>query len=218
MAEIRRHDGDDLIGIVVDAEALADDVGIGTELAAPETITEDHGVEESGNDIGLGVEVANLRLRSEESEVIRTGGESFDAFGTIAAAEVGVDGPDYRNILEDAGAILEVDEFGFGHADVGNVGAAEIVEDADELLLMGEGERAEQDGVNNAEDGDVGADAERESENRDDHEAWIFGQCAPGVANVSKEGAHLSVSRDALRARSIFDDCCRFRRMRDGLC
>src|SRR5580693_3237524 len=95
VAEVRRHDGDDGVGIIVEANFLADDVGISAKLAAPETVAEDYRVEESGDGFRLGVDAAKTRLCTEQREIVRAGGESFDAFRAIAAAQIGADGPDY---------------------------------------------------------------------------------------------------------------------------
>jgi hypothetical protein len=51
-------------------------------------------------------------------------------------------------------------------------------------LRMGVGKRSEQDGVYNTEDGGIGADAERESENRDNGEARFFEQHSRAKAEI----------------------------------
>ena len=160
MAEIRRHHAEDGVGIVIEANFFAEDVRIGAKLAAPEAVAEDDAVEEARDGILVGVNAADAGLDSEQREIVRAGGEGFDSFGAVAAGEVGADGPDYGNLVEHAGALLEIPQLGDGHADVRNVGAAEIVEDADELFLVRKRKRAKQDGVDDAEGGDVGADAE----------------------------------------------------------
>src|ERR1700733_2033700 len=88
VAEIRRHDGDDGVGIVVEPNFLAEDVGVGAEFAAPEAIAEDYCVEESRNGLRLGVHASEARLCAEQREIVGAGGESFDALGAIAAAEI----------------------------------------------------------------------------------------------------------------------------------
>ena len=66
-----------------------------------------------------------------------------------------------------------------------------------------EWKRTEQNRVNDAENSDVGADTQRQGENRNDHKAGILGQCPPGKANVSKEQAHLPPSVVLDRARVV---------------
>ena len=160
MAEIRRHDAEHCVWVVIEANFFTEDVRVGAKLAPPESVAEYHSINETGDGVLIGVNATDARLDSQQREVIRAGGESFDALRAISAGQIGADGPDHGNLVEDAGTLLEIPKLGNGHADVRNVGAAEIVEDADELFLMREGQRAEQNGVDDAEGGDVGADTE----------------------------------------------------------
>ena len=59
--------------------------------------------------------------------------------------------------------------------------------DADEAAGLREWERAEQEGVDDGEDDDVGADAEGEDEDRDGGEAGVATKGAEGVAEVLKK-------------------------------
>ena len=133
------------------------------------------------------VDAADLGLAPSRREVVGTGDETFGADGAVAAADGAVGRSDGGNVLKDAGVILEIPEFGRGHADVFFIGAAKVVEDADELLGLREGQRAEEDGVDDGESGDVGADAERESEGGDEGEDGGFEEDAEGVAEVLEE-------------------------------
>ena len=72
--------------------------------------------------------------------------------------------------------------------------ARKIVEYAHELPGIREGKRAEQDAVNDAEGGDVGADAEGQRENRDQGEAGSLEQHAAGVAHILQERGHFGSS------------------------
>ena len=44
------------------------------------------------------------------------------------------------------------------------------------VLRILDGKRSEYDGIDEAEDGGVSADAERERDNRDGREPWVLGQ------------------------------------------
>ncbi len=81
------------------------------------------------------------------------------------------------------GAVVE--EVGWG--DVGEIAEREFSVEPDEAIGVCEGERAEDDGVDDAEDGRVGADAEGESEDGDESEAGIFAEGAEGVAEILGE-------------------------------
>src|SRR5439155_24578768 len=67
--------------------------------------------------------------------------------------------------------------------------------DLDEPVRSRIGQRLEQHGVDRAEDGGIGADAEREREHGDEREGGAFGERADGEAEVLEEGVHHSVRR-----------------------
>jgi hypothetical protein len=58
---------------------------------------------------------------------------------------------------------------------------------ADELLRVRDGQRAEHQGIYQAEDSAVGADAERERQHRDGKERGTAAQCARSVPEVLRE-------------------------------
>ncbi len=64
--------------------------------------------------------------------------------------------------------------------------------DVHQLLRAIDGERAVEDRVDDAEDGAVDPDAERQGENRDDGEARRAAEAAKGVAGVLEERLHAS--------------------------
>src|SRR5262245_52442060 len=55
---------------------------------------------------------------------------------------------------------------------------------------LAERHRAQAEAVDEAENGDVGADADRERKERRDHESWSLFEPAPRVKQVTKESAH----------------------------
>src|SRR4029077_2390754 len=100
----------------------------------------------------------------------------------------GVGGEENGNVLEDTGVVAKIPKLGDGHADVVRVGVANVVIDANELLGMWERERLEKDGVYDGKDGDVGADAEGESQDGDESEAGASTKHARGVAKILAGG------------------------------
>src|SRR6266571_1728621 len=94
----------------------------------------------------------------------------------------------------DAGEVLpqraQVVEFRERHAEPH---ASEPGEhDLDEPVRSGVRQRLEQHGVDCAEDGRVGTDAEREGEHSDQREAGALGEGADGVAQILEERVHHS--------------------------
>ena len=65
-----------------------------------------------------------------------------------------------------------------------------LLADINEPFGMRIGQRAEQDGIDHAEDGNVRADTESESEDRERREARLFRDHSECVANVGQQGLH----------------------------
>jgi hypothetical protein len=59
-----------------------------------------------------------------------------------------------------------------------------------EALRLAHRQRPQQDGVDEREDGDVGADAERQRQGRREREAWRSPHHAQRVADVSTQHVH----------------------------
>ncbi len=87
---------------------------------------------------------------------------------------------------------------------VGEITELEFAVEPDEAVGVGEREWAKDDGVDDAEDGGVCADAERESEDGDEGEAGIFAERAKGVAEILGEVVEYR-GDTALVARGLLD-------------
>src|SRR5258706_6112181 len=61
---------------------------------------------------------------------------------------------------------------------------------AHDPLRIGKGERPQQDGVDDAEDGGVGADTDRQAEHGDDGETRALEQHPEGKAKIADQGTH----------------------------
>lgn len=85
--------------------------------------------------------------------------------------------------------------------------------DPHQPLRVGEGQRAQQERVHNAEDGNVGADAESQDKNGDDGEAAVTAQRAEGVLQILQndieldEAAHFAVLFLCLLDPTEADQC-----------
>ena len=132
MPEARGRDAENRVEIVVETHRLADDVRVGAEKATPEPIADDGDLGDARAVIARREDTAALSLHPEHREVVGVDKEPFDALGAIAPGEVGVDGIEPGDRLEDAGAITPVEELGDREADVGRFTAGEITADADE--------------------------------------------------------------------------------------
>src|SRR6202000_3013325 len=126
------------------------------------------------------VEVAAVRGDAKRFEEIRGDDANHYLFG-IVAGEIGrawivAEGDEAVERLVGRAIVDEI-----GWRNVGKIAEREFAIEPDEAIGVCERERAEDDGVDDAEDGGVGADAESERENGDEREAWIFAQSAECV-------------------------------------
>jgi len=83
--------------------------------------------------------------------------------------------------------VLQVPKFRRGHAHVRIIRSAQVVEDANQLIRFREREWPKQNAVDDAEGRNVGADAERECDHRNEQEAGALEQDAERVSQVLDE-------------------------------
>jgi hypothetical protein len=165
------ENADDGILLAVESKLLADDVFVAAEAVLPEAIGED-GYVLLAKLAFLGEKIAAEQHRlAEDVEKLRGAGGTLDLFGLSAAVQgerragPGGDG------LEGGVLALPVEEIAGGDAVVvpGDVGP-----DHDDAVGFVIGERGEEGGVDDAEDGGVGAYAEGQGEYGDRGEAGVF--------------------------------------------
>ena len=136
--------------------------------------------------VGLDEVAADLRRDAESVEEIC--GDDADEnllreiAGEIRWAWVVVQGDEAVEGLIPGAIVEEV-----GWRDVGEIAEGEFAVEPNEAVCIRERERAEDDGIDDAEDGGVGADAERECQDRDDGKGRIFAESAEGVAEILGE-------------------------------
>ena len=88
----------------------------------------------------------------------------------------------HGDVLEDS-VFLAVSEVEVGrHVEIRDIDAGGGVPDGDELFGVGIGEGLEQDAFDHAEDGGIGADAQRQGEQRDGGKNGGMGETAEGLA------------------------------------
>ena len=183
------EDTDDGVGLVAERDAGADDVGVAAELALPESVADDHDVAAVGGVFLRCEGAAEHDGRAEEAEVGFGDVDAVDLLGNGAGeVEAGTAEVVGGDILKDAGLGspgVEVDRRGRGA-----VAFRKGVHELDHAVRFGIGERLEQDGVDDGEDGGVGSDAEGESGDGSYGERWTADEHAEGVAEVAEKVAH----------------------------
>ena len=87
MPEIGRHHSDDGVSVFVHQDAPADDVRIGAELTAPESVADDRGFGETGDRIRGFDHASQRRAGPEQAEIFEGGSQHLDPLGAIAAPQ-----------------------------------------------------------------------------------------------------------------------------------
>ena len=145
---------------------------------------------------------AEKRRNAHGAEKSGGGADAVNANRIARAGEIETSGFEYADILETFCVALEILKCAGAP---GNFVVAEV--DAGRRLAPGEDdafgvrirERLEENGVDDAEDGGAGADAEREGEYGDDREARRFREHSQAILQILEQRLHLHVLRNELR-------------------
>ena len=170
---------------IVHRDHASDRGRIGTEPPAPEAVAEDDGLPAVGRVLGGGEVAADCRLHAEHPEEVRRDPHAADPFGFAVRDQRRDPRPDERHVLERVAALAPVEERRV--ADVAGRSGRAALADRDEPIGIRVRQRAEQHGVEDAEDRGVRADAERQRHERDGREAGRTPKQPRGVADVSRQ-------------------------------
>ena len=169
-------------------EFFSEDGGIAGKAALPQVVADDDGVGSAEVELIAG-EVAAERRRDVEGfeeargdeghgEFFREGAGDFGEVVGVVAADGGEGGVHAVPVFEAHG----------GDEGVGVAIAGVVLTDLDELVAVGVGERAENDGVDGGEDSAVGSDTEGEGENDGGGKRGRAAKEAQGGAEIEAEG------------------------------
>ena len=158
--EAARENADDLAGVAVHGEGLADDRSCAAEFLLPVAVGEHDGFGGSGGIVLAGEQAAKRGLDAEQGESAVGDVEAVDVFWLSGAGDIegiaGVDADVFQGL-----ALLAINEVVRGReVQVFDVDAGRGVPDADEPVGVGVGQRLEEDVLNHGEDDGVGADAD----------------------------------------------------------
>ena len=184
------HNADDGVGLAIKVYGFSDGAGIGGVVRSPEFVTENDFVVLSGA-VLFGAEDASVDgFDAEDGEEAGGDGACADGFGFSGAGDVkvcaGVEGHGFEDVV----LFLPVEEVGGGDGEdicSGKAGLRRSVPDLNDAIDVAEGEWLEQDLVDDAKDGGVGADAEGHDDGGDERETGIFPEQSKSEAKVLQE-------------------------------
>src|SRR3984957_14074372 len=146
--------------MIVETVGAADDIRVGAIGTAPEAIA-DHGLwSESGHEVLRTKQTSKLRDHAQHGKVAETGVDPLDALGLSDAGQVFAARKDRGRIFEDAGSREQVIQFGLGKWSAAQSQAGLVKEDAYQTIGIAVGQRTQQHGVHDTENGGVGSHAE----------------------------------------------------------
>ncbi len=176
----RREHADHGVRFVVHAEHFADHGGIAAEAAQPVFVAEEKDGRGARFFVVGGKISADQRLGAEDVEIIPGDNAGFHLLRFGAAEEDELHVVVLNDGVEAAIPSAVVHQFRDGNAAPHDPGAGGGLAKHQQALAVLVGERLEEDGVDDAEDGGVGADAEAEHDDGGDGEAEIFAHHAQG--------------------------------------
>src|ERR1700722_903414 len=191
----RFEDADDGCGARAEAHGFSDDARVAVKGGLPEAIGENGGACGVWSVVAHIDQAAERGMQAHDVEKCSTDytGTNFARFAEADHGET-----DDGEIAEFADGLyvgFDVDNFGDGEIGVVYADAHGGLADVDDAIFVAIIERAEQHAANDAKDGGVGADAERERDDDGDREAFAAPEGAGGEFEVGEEelGLHRSI-------------------------
>ncbi len=180
-----RHDANDGPGAAIELHVASDDGGVRAEAPLPQAVAQD--------DDGVALRHFVLFRKegspeggahSQQVEVRLGDHLRADALGFIDAGERHGAGIESGHGVEGLALGAPIEVIGKGCAAALDFGALHVAPEFHQSRGFGIGQRAENDGIDHAEDRGIGADAEGQGERGDDGEAGTLAQGARGVAQI----------------------------------
>jgi hypothetical protein len=110
----------------------------------------------------------------------------FDALGLLGAGQILATLKDRAHVFKYTRSRLQVIQFGLGKPDVAQSYAGLVKEDSYQTIGIGVGQRMQQHGIHDAENGRVGSHSQRQRQHSHDRECGFPEQHAQTIANILK--------------------------------
>ena len=209
-AEVGGQDADDLVGLRVELHRSAHDVAIAAVLALPEPVAEDDDLLVSRLALFVGEDASERGPGRDEPEERRRREDHRQADRAVLAAERRALAAVERELLEHVGLFAAIVVVGHAGRSARRAGVRIVVVQPDDPIGVRHRQRLQDDRPHDAEDRGVGADADRERQERRDREGAVLHQHARRKSRVlaergqqASELAHTRLPRPPLGRRAI---------------
>ena len=186
------QDADDGVRRAVERERLAEHRRIAVEALLPHRMADQHDVLAAGRIFVRREIAADHRLQAQRRQQRRRGLEANELFRIAAAGQRERVADRQREIAEHLLPLLHFEEARIGEADAREVLRLVRRAQSDQPVRLAIRQRTQEDRVDDAEERDVRADAEREAEDGDQREAGRLEQLTDRVTDL---GHAASVTR-----------------------
>ena len=166
-----RHDADHGVVLIVERDALIDDVAVSSETSLPETVAQHH---DSILLLGRSEHAPGGRLRFEHRKEIRRNVSAANPFRLRSARHVEAVIRVRSDGVEDLCLLRVVVVLGSLRAQAFDIERAVVAPDHVQAIRVWKGQRSQQDSVDHAEDRRARADSQRERDHNDRRKAGLF--------------------------------------------
>ena len=167
-----RNDAHHTVGLAVENQFLVREIGIAIQALTPELLVDDRDLRRAGLIFSWRQRAAENWSEMENFKKIRGNERAPNAIGALAAGQVDALRLESGQVLERMHLLSKVLQLGHGEAvAISRRGGRKEVDQSRGIVI---GQRAKKDRIDDAEDGGVRADAEREGEDGDGGETGGF--------------------------------------------
>src|SRR5580658_9078823 len=152
--------------------------------SAPQSIA-DHGHgSETEREVLRTKQPSNLRGHTQHGKVAETAVDRLETLGLFRAGQILATLEDRGHIFKYSRSRLQVIQFGLGKLNVPQSYAGLVKEDSYQTIGIAVGQRTQQHGIHDAENGRVGSHSESQRQNRNRCKTWILAQQSQSMAQV----------------------------------
>src|SRR5215468_7017606 len=169
---------------------MADNVRIGAKGTAPQAIADHHYGSETEREVLRTKQPSNLRSRTQHRKIAETTINPLDALGLSGAGQILATLKYRGHIFKYIRSRQQVIQFGLGKPHVPQSYAGLVKEDSYQTIGIAVGQRTQQHGIHDAENGRVGSHAQSQHQDSHDRECGLLDQHAHTVANIFAKLGH----------------------------